>query len=183
MAVDPPSQVAVATSSTSKRPAERTRWFGWQNLALYAGTDALFGVGVALAATDNIAPSVVFLSLGGIGHIAVGPVVHRFHDYDSWKWIASLTMHILGPIGGVAIGRNVVVCGEDKSAACRARENRSLVIGAVTGTVLAMGLDVGLLTYETKPVRAGRDRPEWTIAPLVVGNEPRDIGLGLWGRF
>ena len=177
MAVDPPPPPQI----TTKKPHTPRQWYGWQNLALYAATDTIFGVGVVFAAKGNLDASVPLLVLGGFSHMGVGPLVYYIHHGDRATAYIVGFMHFMSPVIGVATARLTVNCGEDKSDACQRKENISLIVGAGSGAVAAMAVDIGFLAFKDRKGGSAKAAPQWTVAPLAFGKHGG--GIGFSGEF
>lgn len=176
MAVDPPpAKTAQIATSSSPTPKPKRYWYGWQNLSLYAGTDALLGVGIVYAALGNIDVSVPLLAIGGAAHLAVGPLVHLFHHGDRAVAQAILGMHLLSPVIGVATARLLINCGADKSPACRRKENASLIVGGASGALAAMAVEIAVFSYEDH--RKTWSSPRITVAPIGLSREFSGISV------
>ncbi len=109
--------------------------------------------------------------------MGVGPLVYYIHHGDRATAYIVGFMHFMSPVIGVATARLTVNCGEDKSAACQRKENISLIVGAGSGAVAAMAVDIGFLAFKDRKGGSAKAAPQWTVAPLAFGKHGGGIGF------
>jgi hypothetical protein len=177
---------AAAPTTTVKTPVTNleTRWYGWQTLAVDAGSVGIGLVGGAAGRGD--AGAVAALT----GYVLGAPIVHAVHGRTDAA-VGDFALRLGAALAGGAIGYGVGVasfhgcapdawfCGRDWSGM------EGAVLGGLGGAVTAVILDASLLGRE-------RVRKDDVAAPAAqgvrwspqVGISPRgEPSVGVGGSF
>jgi hypothetical protein len=179
-----PPATAPATAVTTRATIQETRWYGWQTLAVDAGS---LGVGLAGSAAGQGGVSAVALLAG----YALGaPIVHAAHGRTDAA-LGDLALRLGAPLVGGAVGYGVGVatfqgcapgawlCGRDWSGFGGA------VVGGLGGAVTAIILDASVLGRERVPkddaAAAAPQGVRWS--PLVAVSPRGEPSVGVGGSF
>lgn len=148
------------------------RWYGWHML----GSDAA-GIGMLVAGdeakSDHPKTGELLLAGGASTMARGGPMEHLRRD-NWYRAGASLAMRIALPI---AAG---YIAGRDEDGDCHACAGDTFD-GFLVGSLLAIGLDAALLSWDREPApRSGDlDRPGWMqLGVTVTGSGSLLIGAG-----
>jgi hypothetical protein len=176
-----PPDATPATTATAPAAHSETRWYGWQTLAVDAGSIA---VGFAASSATGRGDVGAFTAL--TGYALGSPIVHAVHGRTDAA-LGDVALRLGAPLAGAAIGYGIGAasfqgcapgewfCGRDWSGFVGAS------LGALGGAVTAVILDASLLGRERvrKDDVAGGVR--W--APQV-GVSPRgEPSVGVGGSF
>ncbi len=178
-----PTTSSVETPYLEWDEAPSRKWYGWQNLIVDGSVHGLgLGVGMLLANHDDRLGAAA-VATGMAGYAFGGPIVHIAHK-NYVIGLASFGLRVTLPPLGVLVGyyleRGLVDCTPGDFSFCGLG---GAVIGGLVGTASAIGLDAGLLAYETegKSDRArGLAQDSLSLLPHV---SPQGGGLWLNGTF
>jgi hypothetical protein len=180
-----PPTPTTATTGTTRVTTFETRWYGWQTLAVDAGS---LGAGFALGSVQGQGNTAAVLALGG--YAFGGPIVHLAHGRADAA-LGDFALRAGGLLGGGAIGYGVGVatfngcppnsflCSRDFAGIAGA------IGGGLLGGAAAVILDAAVLGRErvrTDEVAAPAPRGvRWTPQ---VGISPRgEPSVGVGGSF
>jgi hypothetical protein len=122
-------------------PGTESVWYGWQPLLGDAAAVGLVSLGLrgqSKAAT-----------LAGLGVFALAsPMIHASHGSE-WRAAVSLGLRVGLPLGGALLGLALDSnCGQEEEFCGLA----GFALGGLAGTVTAVLLDDGVLSWEEKPL-------------------------------
>jgi hypothetical protein len=176
----PPTETP-ATAATARVTQSETRWYGWQTLAVDAGS---LGAGLALGSIQGQGGNGAVAAL--TGYALGGPIVHAAHGRTDAA-LGDLALRVGAMAGGAAIGYGVGVASFQGCAPGTWFCSRDFagiggaIVGGLGGAVTAVILDAAVLGRERvrKDDAAGGVR--WTPQ---VGVSPRgEPSVGVGGSF
>lgn len=145
----PMSTATTTSESTADEFAEpERRWYGAQTLAVDAISIGLVLGGARARATE-------WSTLGILGFVAGGPLVHAFHGHGE-KALGSGLMRVGFPVAGGVIG--YAAAADDQSWTSGLY---GFVVGSLLGVGTAITLDASVLAWE--PRRIERWRPNVSL--------------------
>jgi hypothetical protein len=195
-AADAPSSTP-ADAPAPATPRATSTWYGGEILLAELGSGALIGLG---GLTQGSASSGL-LTLGFLGHLASGPIVHGLHHASGGAIAGSILLRIGMPILGLLVGAAI---GSHVSPSCPATSASSddvtcdygldpifdgIAYGLLAGTAVSIGIDAGALAWQSTadPSHAAATSKGLTLEPTVLLN--REEGgrlvprLGVAGTF
>jgi hypothetical protein len=148
---------SVADTPTAETP--KTRWYGWQTLAVDAVAMTAFAYGIERRAGDVFSSDRggEAFAYGGFGaYLLGGPAVHMLHDRPG-PALGSFGLRVAAPLVGMYAGAAMAGCGhgsaDSDGNACGLQESG---IGILVGAGTAIALDAILLAREET---SSSDRP------------------------
>jgi hypothetical protein len=163
------SALAADHEVAPPKPALRSRWYGWQNLAADGTSLTLMASGLAVGDT----PGNYLMGAGAAGWVLGGPLIHFGHK-NPGRAVASFALHVPLPVA-LGLGTVALVChGHGDFCGLVA------IPGALVGVVIAVVVDGAVLGRDRVLVvpaaRVGRVRITPTFAPVQRGAV---VGLAL----
>jgi len=158
----PGSSDAPPPAPSVPKPARRSRWYGWQNLAADGASLSLVVSGLAVGDKGGS----YLAGAGAAGWALGGPLIHFGHK-NPGRAMASFGLHVVLPVG-LGAGTVALVCrgGGDFCGLLA-------FPGALVGVVIAVVVDGAVLARDEVPVeqadRVGRVRITPTFGPVPHG--------------
>ncbi|MFT3767689.1 MAG: hypothetical protein QM820_19715 [Minicystis sp.] len=181
--VAPPAPLPRPLVYAPARESPKRRWYGWQIILPWSISSLALTVATPILGQDTHASGARALPIVGLtGMMLSGPVVHMAHGRTS-RALASFGINVGAPIVLGLAGWGILCASVDCKQTFLGPFSGAggFLIGAGTGSVVAMLIDVAALSFEDGSEAASPERA-FTLAPVADVRAGRAV-FGLGGSF
>ena len=189
-----PSNAPVAPSPPPVPPSHGPVWYGYQTLAVDLASASLFAGGVGLnVATKTYVVGSVIGTMGLLGYLFGGPIVHLAHRHDGAagkdllvRFIVPGPLLFVGYIVGTVIGGQYSCGTGDGPSLANCGSVVGTEVGAALGLAVVVAFDAFVLAREPQsPTAPSASRgSDFSLVPIAAftrdktGNAGPVLGIG-----